>query len=449
MTARPISIAGIAPHHGTGRPGEPVAAALGRLSVQLASLLPAMLFAYMIVIWPLAFGDASIPIEESYLGWMAPFSPPETSSPLKQIAYPLLFVLAVACGLCTRAYLRLPLLRPAMLLLLALIALALASTLWSALPRLSLMRGAVLLMISATAVLAVYAAGSFRTMMRALFVVLAAATLLNLWAVATQAPGPIGHNGIYPQKNFFGWVASVILFFGLYHLTFGGLAHRAAALAMVLAAPVFLVVAQSKTSLGLAVLSPVAALVLVAAARRLRLSPAILVPASLAGAAWVFFVGEAAGLWTFYSVNEAIFGDGTLTGRTGIWTVAMDLIARGPFLGYGYEAVWATGYDGIAYNNALGFPRITPTGHNGYIDIMLYLGWPGLLLLAAFLIAMLAAMGRLARMDARLGWLALTLAIFTLLHNNLESDLLISSNPLTMLLVLFMAVGMRMTADRR
>jgi len=444
MTARQIPVAGTASFGA----GEPLAAALTRMGTQIASLIPAMMLAYMIVIWPLAFGDASIPIEEAYFGWLAPFSPPETSSPLKQIAYPALLMLACACGLATMGYRRLPLLRPPLFLLLAAIALALASTLWSPLPRLTLMRAAVLTMISITVVLAVFAAGSFRTMIRALLAVMVAAMLLNAWAVATQAAGPIGHNGIYPQKNFFGWVAAAILFFGLYHVTFGGLAQRATALAMIVAAPVFLIAAQSKTSLGLAILSPVAALILLVAVRRFRLSPAILVPALVAGGAIAFFIGEAAGIWTFHSVNEAIFGDGTLTGRTDIWIIAMDLIARGPFLGYGYEAVWATGYGGIAYNNALGFPRVAPTGHNGYIDIMLYLGWPGLLLLAGFLIAVLAVAGRLARTDARLGWLALTFIVFTMLHNNLESDILISSNPLSMLMVLFMAIGLRMTAQR-
>lgn len=429
-------------------PAADLAQALERLALTVASLIPALTLGYMIVLWPLAFGDASISLEEAYFGWLAPFTPTEHSSPLKQIAYPALFVLAVAGTLFTASYRRLPLLRPTLLLVSAFLGLAALSMFWSVLPRLSLMRALLLVIVSATAILAVYAAGSFRLMMRGLFVVIVVAAVLNVWAVATQPPGPIGHNGIYPQKNFFGWVASLLLFFGLYHLTFGGLVQRGAALFVVASAPVLLVAAQSKTSLGLALLSPFAALALVYAARRMRLSPGLVVPAGVAVLATVFFIGDAAGAWTFHSVNEAIFGDGTLTGRTDIWSVAMDLVGRGPFLGYGYEAVWATGYGGIAYMNALGFPRIAPTGHNGYIDILLYLGWPGLLLLGAVIVAILNAAGRLARADARLGWLALTIVLFTLLHNNLESDLMISSNPLSMLVLLFTAIGLRMTGDR-
>jgi exopolysaccharide production protein ExoQ len=429
--------------------GGDLALSLERIALIVASLIPALSLGYMIVIWPLAFGDASISIEAAYFGWLAPFTPTEASSPLKQVAYPLLFLLAVACMLCSMSYRRLPLLRPTLLLVLAFLGLSMASMFWSVLPKLSLMRALLLVIVSLTAIMAVYSAGSFRLMMRAMFVVVVFAAILNVWAVATQPPGPIGHNGIYPQKNFFGWVASVLLFFGLYHLTFGGLLQRGAALFLIASAPVMLIAAQSKTSLGLAIVCPLVALALVYAARRMRLSPGFVVSAGVAILATVYFIGNAAGVWTFYSINEAIFDDGTLTGRTDIWIVAMELVGRGPFLGYGYEAVWATGYGGIAYNNALGFPRIAPTGHNGYVDILLYLGWPGLLLLAAVMIAVLGVAGRLARIDARLGWLSLTVIIFVFLHNNLESDLLISSNPLSMMVLLFTAIGLRMTTERR
>src|SRR5690606_25324907 len=110
---------------------------------------------------------------------------------------------------------------------------------------------------------------------------------------------------------------------------------RVAAAVMIAAAPLFLVAAESKTSLGLAVLCPLFGAMLVYAARRMRLSAGILVPAGVLLLALVFFLGEAAGAWTFHSVNEAVFGDGTLTGRTDIWEFAAELIARRPLLGYG------------------------------------------------------------------------------------------------------------------
>lgn len=423
--------------------------ALASLGGLLASLLPSLMLAYMLLIWPLAFGDSSISMTEEYMGWMAPLDAGGGSSPLKQVAYPVLFLLAVACGLFTAAYRRVPWLHPGVAAIVLVLALAGLSTLWSLEPRASLMRAFLLCIVTATVFLSVYAASSFRLMMRAMFAVMVVTALFNLHAVATQPPGPIGHTGIYPHKNFFGWVAVLLLFFGLYHVLFGGLVQRVAAAVMIAAAPLFLIAAESKTSLGLAVLCPLVGAVLVYAARRMRLSAGILVPAGVLLLALVFFLGEAAGAWTFHSVNEAVFGDGTLTGRTDIWEFAAELIARRPLLGYGYEAVWGMGYEGIAYKNTLGFPRIAPTGHNGYVDILLYMGVAGFVPLILFLIAALAAAGRLARLDARLGWLSLTLAVFVILHNNLESDILISSHALSVLMILFFLIGLRLTGARR
>lgn len=425
-------------------------AVLAALAGQIASLIPAMMFGYMIVIWPLAFGDASYSAVELQMGWMAPLPvDAATPSPLKMIAYPVLFILATICALFTAAYRRLPLTHPGTLAAGALVLLAILSTAWSAFATLSFARGVLLALIAATVLFSVYAAGSFRLMMRGLFVVLVLSTALNLWAVATQPVGLLGHNGIHPQKNVFGWVSGLTLFFGLYHLTFGGLAQRAAACVMIAAAPLFLVMSLSKTSLGLALLSPLAGLALVYAATRMRLSPALLVIVAAGLAAFVFFIGQGANLWTFLEVNEALLGDATLTGRTDIWEFAATLIGEKPLLGYGYEAVWGTGYEGVAYKNALGFTRIAPTGHNGYIDMLVHLGLVGFVLMGVFLCAALSTAGRLTRIDPRLGWLSLTVAIFVLLHNNLESDIFISSNPLSTLLLLLFFIGLRLTGNAR
>src|SRR5690606_40684793 len=103
----------------------------------------------------------------------------------------------------------------------------------------------------------------------------------------------------------------------------------------------------------------------------------------------------------------------------------------------------------IRYRETLGFARVSPTGHNGYIDMLLHLGLLGFALKTAFLMAALSAAGRLAQVDGRLGWLTLTIFAFILMHNNLESDIFISSNPLWMLMVLFFAVAIRSSSAAR
>ena len=425
------------------------AEALASLGGLIASLIPGLILGYMLVIWPRAVGGTTKSPTEEVMGWLAPIPVGGESSRLKQVAYPFLFMLAVGSGLFTTAYRRIPYLHLGVAAMLFLLVLASISPLWSLAPKASLMRAFLLCILTATIILSVYAASSFQLMMRTIMAVMVLTALLNLHAVLTQPPGPIGHTGIYPHKNFFGWVAVVVLFFGLYFVTFGGLVQRLAALAMIVPVPLFLIAAESKTSLGLAALCPVVGLLLVYAARRMHLSAGLLVPVAIALAALVFFIGKGAGLWTFYSANEAILGDGTLTGRTDIWIFATDLISRRPILGYGYEAVWAMGYEGIAYMNTLGFPRVTPTGHNGYIDILLYMGVVGIAGLAVFIVAALATASQLARLDMRLGWLSLTFAVFVILHNNLESDIFVSSNGLSVLTILFFLIGLRLTGARR
>src|SRR5690606_4017740 len=132
-----------------------------------------------------------------------------------------------------------------------------------------------------------------------------------------------------------------------------GVAQRSAGLLMMVAAPLFLVLSQSKTSLGLALLAPIAGLGLLYVARRMRMSPAITVAAGTGLAVLVYFLGSGAELWTFASMNEKLLGDATLTGTADVWEFAMERIAARPLLGHGYEAVWGTGYDRIAYKNTV------------------------------------------------------------------------------------------------
>ena len=62
-----------------------------------------------------------------------------------------------------------------------------------------------------------------------------------------------------------------------------------------------------------------------------------------------------------------------------------------------------------------------PNAHNGYYDTMLEMGYVGLALLVIFIIATLHAIGRVADRDPARAWLVLSLALFIILYNFLES----------------------------
>jgi O-antigen ligase len=67
----------------------------------------------------------------------------------------------------------------------------------------------------------------------------------------------------------------------------------------------------------------------------------------------------------------ALGRDVTLTGRTELWPVLLDMIRQRPLLGYGYSAFWSGGEGGLDIS-------WRPTqAHNGYLEVALALGLIG------------------------------------------------------------------------
>jgi exopolysaccharide production protein ExoQ len=70
--------------------------------------------------------------------------------------------------------------------------------------------------------------------------------------------------------------------------------------------------------------------------------------------------------------------DLTFTGRTDIWAVLLDKVAKRPWLGYGFRAFWAGGAQGEAVDLMYRNNYLVDTAHNGFLDIALELGLVGL-----------------------------------------------------------------------
>jgi hypothetical protein len=62
-----------------------------------------------------------------------------------------------------------------------------------------------------------------------------------------------------------------------------------------------------------------------------------------------------------------------------------------------------------------------PNGHNGYYDTTLELGHVGYYILLVFILATVHAIGRVADRDGRRAWFALSLALYIIIYNYLES----------------------------
>jgi O-antigen ligase len=70
--------------------------------------------------------------------------------------------------------------------------------------------------------------------------------------------------------------------------------------------------------------------------------------------------------------------DPTLSGRTNLWELAIELIGKRPWLGYGYQGFWQEGGGAAVIWKSEGYKP--PHAHNGFINMTLDLGLIGLFL---------------------------------------------------------------------
>jgi O-antigen ligase len=262
--------------------------------------------------------------------------------------------------------------------------------------------------------------------MRGLFLCFALASILNVFFVYGGSPEivvngamgkvAIGYPGYFTGKNLLGEFAAVALLLALHELLYSG-ARRAFGVIFVIIAISLLFFANSKTALGLALLAPVLAGLTLIARKKMRVSAAVI----LLSIPFCYIVLSSVSGFNMNRLSYMLYGDSTFTGRTIIWDFAEFEIARRPFLGWGYQSFWLVGADAPSVVDARGFVKHMPNSHNGYYDTMLEMGYAGLALLVTFLVATLHAIGRVADRDRARAWLLLSLVLFIILYNFLES----------------------------
>ena len=259
-------------------------------------------------------------------------------------------------------------------------------------------------------------------MMRALYLCLAFASILNLFFVLGGSQtivnkAAVGYSGYFGGKNYLGEFAAVAFLLSLHETRYRGL-RRALGSIVVAVAASLVVLSDSKTALGLAILAPFLAGVTLFISKTMRISPAIvLLSMPLSYAAFA----NLSNTDVFGRISYILYGDSTLTGRTIIWDFAKYEIARRPLLGWGYQSFWLVGPDGPSIVDAPGWVKTMPNAHNGYYDTMLEIGYVGLALLVVFIVTALHAIKRMAYHDPARAWLVLSLALFIIVHNFLES----------------------------
>jgi len=169
---------------------------------------------------------------------------------------------------------------PVMAFLLAYLAFAGLSVTWAFKPDLSFIRFAQQAMIVTCIVVPAMLAARNTDLMRGLFFCFALAAALNLIFVFTRPPIDIkfatwGYPGYFSGKNYLGEFAIVALLLSIHEAIHPG-RRRAIGVVFALISVALLILSNSKTSMGLAVLAPMLAGVTLLIRKRTRISPAII-----------------------------------------------------------------------------------------------------------------------------------------------------------------------------
>ncbi len=189
--------------------------------------------------------------------------------------------------------------------------------------------------------------------------------------------------GVFTNKNEAGATMVQFIFIGLFvarmrSLTLGGL--------IITLATTFLIFTQSKTAIGIL---PVVLIVSAVLARTRRPVMGIAIAISVMVMINLFSVGSIY-FEPIHDMIASILPDPSFTGRTEIWQFALQHLAERPITGYGISAFWGT--EQVVYGlSGDNWANIAVNAHNGYLDIALIIGIPGLALVIAWIVVLTLA----------------------------------------------------------
>lgn len=331
--------------------------------------------------------------------------------------------------------------------LVLLILLVFASVLWSDVPALTFRR---IVALVGTTVFGIYFAMRFSVRQQVMilaFVLLTIVAFSLLFAAVLPSYGIMSGRhggswqGVFTHKNLLGRAAVLTLLVSFF-IWFMKPRWRLYALAVSLAALVLLVFADSAGALvvfaGLLIVLP--------------FLPTLRWPSDLAGMLYfggMFLLGVTAVL-VLTNLGEvlALIGrNATLTGRTNLWPLVIDMIQKRPWLGYGFSGFWL-GEEGPSYFIWIytNWVEVPPHAHNGLLDIALDLGLVGL---GIYLMGFFLAVGRAIKLASRRGsfekYWPLMFLIFVFLANQSESAILRTNN---LYWLLYVSVVVTLAAKR-
>lgn len=232
--------------------------------------------------------------------------------------------------------------------------------------------------------------------------------------VLNTPPSPVGHPGYFTHKQELGLLAAVGITVASHELLFPGW-RRFVALFTISVGFWLIFESESKSALAFALVALVGSWLVLQVCKRTRLTPAIIVAAVVLASMFVANPIERLGY--------RLYGDATLTGRTGIWTFIDYQISHRPWFGWGFHSYYFV--PNSPHNEAPGYIKDMPSSHSGFLELKLETGRIGYWIFLVFIYASLHLLERVRRIDPVRAWYFLSIELFAVLINLLDSNWLV------------------------
>jgi exopolysaccharide production protein ExoQ len=376
----------------TSRAG-PNAPAIGSVSATLLRVLPVFAIFYVLLILPFIPADTSGERAENILFW------------------PIAAALTLSVVFYNRSHIDYRFFRSLPIMaLIAYLVYAAASVTWAYNPSISFNRLTVEMLAIIIVVLPFSIPVGTKHTLKIVHLCYVLALLVSAVFVLTTPPSPIGHPGYFLHKQLLGLLAAVGIILSSHELLQNGWRRYVGAIAVGLAFWLVLE-SQSKSALALAFVALFCSWPILVLCNKMRLTPAYFVAAAAIAAFLVQNPVERMGY--------RLYGDATLTGRTGIWGFIETQVSRAPWLGWGFHSYWFV--PNSPHNAAPGYIRDMVSSHSGYLELRLETGRIGYGIFLVFIFSSLHLIERVRRKSTILAWGFLSIELFTILINLLDT----------------------------
>jgi O-antigen ligase len=232
--------------------------------------------------------------------------------------------------------------------------------------------------------------------------------------VLTTPPSPIGHPGYFTHKQDLGLLGAIGIILSSHEILHRGSRRIVGLVSMALG--IWLVFeSQSKSTLALSLMAIPGSWLILVVCKKTRLTPAYIVAAFVVATMFVSNPIE--------RIGYRLYGDATLTGRTGIWGFIEYQISHKPWLGWGFHSYYFV--PNSPHESAPGYIREMPSSHSGYLELRLETGRIGYWIFMVFIYASLHMLEYVRRKDPVRAWGFLSIQLFAVMINLLDSNWLV------------------------